>query len=252
MYLLSSRLPPSPWVGTSASDTAQYTVPSVSTQTVTPRRVGFLACSCAPPRAEPAGPSVWCTMMLRHGWALDTSPHGASQTIFRPAISGVPEARATPARSNVSADAGTGISTTQSAVASRRRFMVSPHPRVKSEGMPLRNMRLIARSRVLAQGRHCPGGNHRRQRWREVIDRIAVLAVFLGGVERVIGGSHQPVRERAHLPGPLRDTDRERDRDIRAHAGLGILAAHIQDAAGDHRALAQRRGGQHDAEFVAA
>ena len=38
--------------------TAQYTVPSVSTQTMTPRRAGFFACSSAPPRAEPAGPSV--------------------------------------------------------------------------------------------------------------------------------------------------------------------------------------------------
>src|ERR1700736_4616739 len=39
MYLLSLRLAPSPWVGTSVSATAQYTVPSVSTHTVTPRRV---------------------------------------------------------------------------------------------------------------------------------------------------------------------------------------------------------------------
>ena len=41
--------------------------------------------------AEPAGPSVWCTMMLRQGWAFATSPQGASQTIFRPGMSGVPE-----------------------------------------------------------------------------------------------------------------------------------------------------------------
>jgi hypothetical protein len=32
-------------------------------------------------------------MMLRQGWALDTSPHGASQTIFKPGRSGVPERR---------------------------------------------------------------------------------------------------------------------------------------------------------------
>ena len=44
--------------GDGVSATAQYTVPSVSTQTMTPRRVGFFACSSAPPRAEPAGPSV--------------------------------------------------------------------------------------------------------------------------------------------------------------------------------------------------
>src|SRR5689334_11207108 len=106
MYLLSLRLPPSPWVGTRFSATAQYTVPSVSTQTMTPRRVGFLNCCCAPPRAEPAGPSVWCTMMLRQGWAFATSPHGASQTIFKPGMSGVPDDRAIVARSGVSADVG--------------------------------------------------------------------------------------------------------------------------------------------------
>src|SRR5229473_281415 len=123
MYLLSLRLAPSPWVGTRFSGTAQYTVPSVSTQTVTPRRVGLFACCCAPARADPAGPSVWCTMMLRHGWAFDTSPHGASQTIFRPGISGVPDARAIAARSDVCADAGVEIAMTQSAVTSRREFM---------------------------------------------------------------------------------------------------------------------------------
>src|ERR1700692_236760 len=99
MYLLSLRLAPSPWVGTRFSATAQYTVPSVSTQTVTPRRVGFLNCTSAPPRAEPAGPSGWCTMMLRHGLDLPGSLHGASQTILRPGISGVPEARAIAASS---------------------------------------------------------------------------------------------------------------------------------------------------------
>src|SRR5580693_5802570 len=105
MYLLSLRSAPSVWVGIRFSGTAQYTVPSVSTQTVTPRRVGFFACSCAPPRAEPAGPSVWCTMILRQGWAFETSPHGASQTIFRPGSSGVPEARARAARSGDCNDA---------------------------------------------------------------------------------------------------------------------------------------------------
>src|ERR1700680_982475 len=117
MYLLSLRLAPSPWVGTRFSGTAQYTVPSVSTQTVTPRRVGFLACACAPDRAEPGGPSVWCTMMLRQGWAFETSPHGASQTIFRPGISGVPDARASAARSGPCASAGTASAMTQSTMA---------------------------------------------------------------------------------------------------------------------------------------
>ena len=58
MYLLSLRLAPSPWVGIASSGTAQYTVPSVSTQTVTPRRAGFFACCIAPYFADPAPPSV--------------------------------------------------------------------------------------------------------------------------------------------------------------------------------------------------
>src|SRR3981189_2104342 len=119
MYLLSLRLAPSPWVGTRFSGTAQYTVPSVSTQTVTPRRVGFFACAIAPVRAEPAGPSVWCTMMLRQGLAFATSPHGESQMIFRPGISGVPEVRDSVARSGDSALAGANIAPRQSASAIR-------------------------------------------------------------------------------------------------------------------------------------
>src|SRR5258708_9100093 len=141
MYLLSLRLAPSPWVGTRCSGTAQYAVPSVSTQTVTPRRVGFLACAAAPDRAEPAGHSVWCTMMLRQGWALETSPHGASQTIFRPAISGVPDARADVARSGACADAGARIAMTQSAVTSRRKLM----------GLGSSEPPYLPRSRLLAQ-----------------------------------------------------------------------------------------------------
>src|SRR5260370_31930324 len=124
MYLVSLRLAPSPGVGTRSSATDQYTVPSVSTQTVTPRRVGFLDCSSDPPRAEPAGPSVWCTMMFFHGWAFATSPHGASQTILSPGISGVPEPRAMLARSGGCADAGAEIATAQSAVLKMRRVMV--------------------------------------------------------------------------------------------------------------------------------
>src|SRR6516164_7846821 len=124
MYLLSLRLAPSPWTVTMVSGTAQYTVPSVSTQTMTPRRVGFFACASAPPRAEPAGPSVWCTIMLRHGWAFSTSPHGASQTIFRPGISGVPEARAMVSNSGGCAAAtGANITNAQSAVSVKRNFM---------------------------------------------------------------------------------------------------------------------------------
>ena len=90
------------------------------------------------------------------------------------------------------------------------------------------------------------------RRWRRLVDRVAVLALVLGGVKRVVGGGDQPVRERAHVPRPLRDADRDRDRDIGADAGLRIFAAHIQDTARDHRALAQGAGRQHDAELVAA
>src|ERR1700760_481255 len=114
MYLLSLRLAPSPWVGTRFSGTAQYTVPSVSTQTVTPRRVGFFACASAPVRADPAGPSVWCTMILRQALVFEISPHGDSQTIFSPGISGVPDARASAARSGVWARAGANIALRQS------------------------------------------------------------------------------------------------------------------------------------------
>src|SRR6185436_14665289 len=174
IYLLSLRLAPSPWVGTRCSATAQYTVPSVSTQTMTPRRVGFFACACAPARAEPAGPSVWCTMMLRQGWAFDTSPHGASQTIFSPGMSGVPELRAIAASSGASADAGARIAMTQSAVASRRKFMES----------------FVAHSSVLAHGQFRHRFDGGRQRRRRVIDGITVLAVLLGGVKRMVGGGH--------------------------------------------------------------
>src|SRR5260370_26922702 len=165
MYVLSLRLAPSPWVGTRCSPTAQYTVPSVSSQTVTPRRVGFLACASAPPRAEPAGPSVWWTMMLRQGWAFDTSPHGASQTIFSPGIWGVPEARAIAARSGVSADAGARIATTQNAVTNGLKFMG----------------RYVARSRVLAQGqfRHRFAIDCGRQRRGPGPDRHTVLVLLL-------------------------------------------------------------------------
>src|ERR1035438_5748656 len=129
MNLLSLRSAPSVWVGTRLSATAQYTVPSVSTQTMTPRRVGFLNCSEAPPRAEPAGPSVWCAMMLRQGWAFDSSPQGASQTILRPGIAGVPDDFAIPAMSCVwscfwswvCAQVGAENATVHNTIASRRK-----------------------------------------------------------------------------------------------------------------------------------
>src|SRR6266403_369755 len=192
MYLLSLRLAPSPWVGIRFSATAQYTVPSVSTQTVTPRRVGVFACANAPPRAEPAGPSVWCTMILRQGWAFDTSPHGASQTTFRPGISGVPDPRAIVAKSDVSANAGPMIPTRQSTAASRRRRFISTDKP----------------SRVLAQGplRHRLEPGHQ---WRRgLVHGIPVLAFFLGGVKRVIRGRHQPIREQADVLAPLCNPDR--------------------------------------------
>src|SRR5207248_10974206 len=114
---------PSHWVRTRCSATARYTVRSVSTHTMTPRRVGFFDCACGRPRAEPAGPSVWCTMTLRQGWAFESSPHGASHTIFRPGISGVPDERAVAARSGVCAEADTENARAQTASASNRGYM---------------------------------------------------------------------------------------------------------------------------------
>ena len=92
----------------------------------------------------------------------------------------------------------------------------------------------------------------RHQRRRRIPGRIAVLAILLGGIERVVGSCDQAVRERAGLCRPLRNADRHRDRDIGAVAALGVLPADVEHAAGDHRALAQGRGRQHDAELVAA
>src|ERR1700739_4828351 len=88
-----------------------------------PRRVGLLFCSAAPPRAEPAGPSVWCTMMFFQGWALATSPQGDSQTILRPGISGVPDCLAMVFRSGVWAEAGTRKAMAHT-IASKRKIMV--------------------------------------------------------------------------------------------------------------------------------
>src|SRR3979490_1362099 len=211
MYLLSLRLAPSPWVGTRFSGTAQETVPSVSTQTVTPRPVDFFQV-----------------------WALDGSPPGPSQTPLSPGISGLPDARAMLPRSGVCAEAGPRIVRTPSAIASRRKFMAQ-HP---------------ARSGVPAQGLLHTGLIAGRQRRCRIVHRVTILAVILGGVQRVVGGGDQPVRERADLPAPLRDADRDRDRDIGADAGLGVLAADIEHPARDHRTLAQRRSRQHNAEFV--
>src|SRR6478752_3267455 len=245
MYLLSLRLAPSPWVGTRSSGTAQYTVPSVSTQTVTPRRVGFLACAWAPPRAEPAGPSVWCTMMLRQGWDFATSPHGASQTIFRPGISGVPDARAIAARSGVWADAGKTTTAQTTAVSSRKIIFFSPGP---SPDTPLATTlrRSCAAPAPAVLHNPVPAAA------TPLHGRRNGCGVSLGFVQRMIGGRDQPVGECAHLGGPLRHPDRYLDRNIDADALLGVRAAHRQDAAGDHRAFARARGWQHHAELVAA
>jgi hypothetical protein len=58
MNLLSLRLPSRRWFGTANSATAQYTVPSVSTQMVVPRRLGRCICATALRKAEPAAPSL--------------------------------------------------------------------------------------------------------------------------------------------------------------------------------------------------
>src|ERR1700712_1988780 len=186
---------------------------------MTPRRVGFLCCSCAPPRAEPAGPSVWCTMMLRQGWAFAGSPHGASQTIFRPGISGVPDDREMVARSGVWAEtekenARENVKA-QSAAAAKRRFMISvqwSHWRVS---------RPLARGHIRIDGA-CEFGDQRRRR---VEGRKLVAAALLGVVQRLVGGRDQQIGLCAHLRRPLRDADRDRDRNIGADALLGARAA---------------------------
>src|SRR6266850_7251602 len=63
-------------------------------------------------------------MMLRQGWDFERSPHGASQTIFTPGISGVPDDRAMVARSGVCAGALAGNAMAKSAAATRRRIML--------------------------------------------------------------------------------------------------------------------------------
>src|SRR6478736_4644271 len=244
MYLSSLRLPPSPWVGTRCSATAQYTVPSVSTQTMTPRRVGFLNCACAPPRADPAGPSVWCTMMLRQGWALATSPQGASQTIFKPGISGVPDDRASMARSGVWADAGNGNARAKSAVARRRRFIREDPVTLLCVARPcflfdaFSSREPVPTSLENASGALAQHLSRRHgefdlghQRRRRLVGGKAIPAALLGVVKRVVGGRDQAVGEHAHLPGPLRTPDRDRDRDILARAFLGIRTADIHHAA---------------------
>src|SRR5579872_444662 len=67
-------------------------------------------------------------MMFAHGWAFSTSPHGASQTIFSPGISGVPDERAIAARSGPSADAGDDNTTAPIAISSRRNVMNGTMP----------------------------------------------------------------------------------------------------------------------------
>src|SRR5882724_7787673 len=92
----------------------------------------------------------------------------------------------------------------------------------------------------LAQGRVRHGRGLGRQWRRELVDRMAVLALLLGDVKRVVGGGDQPVRERADLARPLRDANRDRERDILSNTGGGIVTAHLDDPARDRRTFAQR------------
>src|SRR6516225_10927570 len=68
----------------------------------------------------------------------------------------------------------------------------------------------------------------------------------------MVGGSNQPIRERARLSCPLRDPDRNLDRNLAAGAAFRIAAAYLQHAARDQGTLMQCRGRKHDAKFVAA
>src|SRR4051812_50062462 len=63
-------------------------------------------------------------MMLRQAFALPTSPHGASHTIFRPGMSGVPEARASFASSASVAAAGAIRMRAARTAASRREIIM--------------------------------------------------------------------------------------------------------------------------------
>src|SRR5882757_9141092 len=120
-------------------------------------------------------------MMLRQGWAFATSPHGASQTIFRPGMSGVPDARAMVARSGVWAEAGMEQASEQSANAAKRRFMISvqcAHWRVS---------RPLARGHIRNAGA-CEFWDQRRCR---IVGRKPVSATLLGVVQRLIGGRDQ-------------------------------------------------------------
>src|SRR5271169_1257092 len=119
-------------------------------------------------------------MMLRQGWAFATSPHGESQTIFNPGISGVPDKRATASISGDCAAAGVNITKAQS-VATRRKFMDGTMPRVISGSSPTGTpfgARTLARPLgVPAQGHAGHGHDLWHQRRRELINRIAVLAL---------------------------------------------------------------------------
>src|SRR5215813_4003925 len=149
---------------------------------MTPRRVGFLCCSCAPPRAEPAGPSVWCTMMFFQGWALATSPQGASQTIFRPGMSGVPDCFAIVLRSGVCATTGATSAIAPTTIARKRKFIIR---------RPCGAF-LVAGSGALAQSGGGLGFRLGRERRGGIIGRVAILALLLGVVERMVGGGDQP------------------------------------------------------------
>src|SRR5215212_6525270 len=118
-------------------------------------------------------------MMLRQGWALATSPHGASQTIFSPDISGVPEARAIAARSGVSANTGAATAKMHSAT-KRRRFIGL----TSSDGNPLTGWHRSQAHSTLRRDRAAPvqaspRSRSRAQRWRGIVDRVTVLAAVL-------------------------------------------------------------------------
>src|SRR3984885_699124 len=67
-------------------------------------------------------------MMLRQGWARATSPHGASQTIFKPGISGVPDERAIASIEGPSARARAESITAQIAIRRKRKGMYGTMP----------------------------------------------------------------------------------------------------------------------------
>src|SRR5579872_4702060 len=112
-------------------------------------------------------------------------------------------------------------------------------------------IRYLAKSRLALRGEPRQRRLFRHQGRGEFVNRMAVPALLLGDIQRMVGGRDQPIRERPDFARPLRDPDRNRDRNVVANAAGGVIAADIDDAPGDKRPLVQAASRQHHAEFIA-